>query len=83
MFTLFALLMWQLLDEQSNAVMVLSMLVMTAIVSPLIEILYKPKKRLDPSNMHKPMRTIQTMSRASEFQIISCVHNEENVPMPA
>lgn len=54
------------------------MLAITAIVSPLTEILYKPK--IGTSDKHQNMRTIQTMPRVSEFRIISCVHSEENVP---
>ncbi|KAE7996551.1 hypothetical protein FH972_001265 [Carpinus fangiana] len=55
------------------------MLAITAIVSPLTKILYKPKVRVDTWKKHEKMKAIQTMPQVSKFRIISLVHSEENV----
>ncbi|KAK7851656.1 cation/h(+) antiporter 15, partial [Quercus suber] len=68
------------IDEQTFAVLIFSSLAMTAIIAPFTGMLYKPRVRL-ASSSHKQIRlkTIQTTPRASEFRVITCLHNEENV----
>ncbi|KAI4306890.1 hypothetical protein L6164_030130 [Bauhinia variegata] len=66
-------------DESAISQLVLSMVCMTAIITPLIRILYKPNTRLERSTHRGKTRTIQSTARHSEFCIVSCVHNEVNV----
>jgi len=55
--------------------------VITAIVTPLIDLLYKHRPRvLQTASLYEGhVRTIQSIPRNTEFRIICCVHNEENV----
>ncbi|XP_028767078.1 cation/H(+) antiporter 15-like [Neltuma alba] len=72
----------KIVDDQLFAHWVFSVIGVTAIVSPLIEILYKPLTRLETlsrSRASKTIRTIQTTSRNSELLIVSCVHKEGEV----
>ncbi|KAF5453718.1 hypothetical protein F2P56_028601 [Juglans regia] len=73
------------LDDQSFFVLVSSTLAVTAFVTPLVEIFYKPQTLHEcaynnPSNNPQGLiRAIQSTPRNSKFQIICCIHNEENV----
>lgn len=72
----------QMLDIQSFSYLVLGVVLMTAIVSPLIKLVYlhRPRGVHESSNIHQGQtRTIQNTPRNTEFRIISCVHNEGNV----
>ena len=69
----------QVLDEETFTVMMLSSLTITAFIAPLTERLYKPQVRLAPNNRRRSTLTIQTTSFTSQFRVITCVHNEENV----
>ncbi|KAL0003440.1 hypothetical protein SO802_017221 [Lithocarpus litseifolius] len=68
-----------ILDEETFAVMTLSSLAITTFIAPLTEKLYKPQVRLAPNNRRRCMLTIQTTPCTSQFHVITCVHNEENV----
>lgn len=70
-----------MLDEQSYAHLVFSVLLMTSIISPFIKILYKPHARLDMSTKGGEMkiRMIQECRSNSEFRMISCVYSDSNV----
>ena len=71
--------MLQYIDEQTFAVLIFSSLAMTAIIAPFTGMLYKPRVRLASSHKQIRLKTIQTTPRASEFRVITCLHNEENV----
>ena len=70
-----------MLDEQTFSHLVLFIVVITAIVTPLVELLYKHRPRvLHASSIHEgKIRTIQNTPRNSEFRIVTCIHNEGNV----
>ncbi|XP_030949406.1 cation/H(+) antiporter 15-like, partial [Quercus lobata] len=67
------------IDEQTFAVLMFSSLAMTAIIAPFTGMLYKPRVRLASSHKQTRLKTIQTTPGASEFRVITCLHNEENV----
>ncbi|XP_042969218.1 cation/H(+) antiporter 15-like [Carya illinoinensis] len=72
------------LDDQSYFVLVSSALAMTAFVTPLVEMFYRPQTLHEwaynnPSKNPQGLRPIQNTSRNSKFPIICCIHNEENV----
>ncbi|XP_048446629.1 cation/H(+) antiporter 15-like [Pyrus x bretschneideri] len=66
----------KILTDQEFALSVFSVIVMTAIVTPLIKFLY------DPSNKYTALKrsTIQHLKRESELQILACIDNHDNVP---
>ncbi|KAL8050109.1 hypothetical protein ABFS82_06G061200 [Erythranthe guttata] len=65
-----------ILSDQEFALTVISVVGVTAIVTPLIKLLYDPMKR------HVPLkrRTIQHSKREAELRILVCIHNADNVP---
>ncbi|KAF3433334.1 hypothetical protein FNV43_RR24436 [Rhamnella rubrinervis] len=69
----------KLIDEQTYTQLVISMMVITMLVTPLIKILTKPQTRLNPSLMNRGLRTLQSMPKSSEFRVLFCVHHEESV----
>ncbi|KAK4385275.1 Cation/H(+) antiporter 15 [Sesamum angolense] len=71
--------MWRecgVLTDQEFALSVISVIGVTAIVTPLIKLLYNPSKR------HFPLkrRTIQHTKHNTEFRILVCIKDQENVP---
>ncbi|KZV43296.1 cation/H(+) antiporter 15-like [Dorcoceras hygrometricum] len=64
------------LRDQEFALCVVSVIAVTAIITPLIKVLYDPSKR------HVPLkkRTIQNSKRDAELRIVVCILNQENVP---
>jgi len=71
----------QLLDDKTYSHLVLCVVVTTAIVTPLIKLLYKHRPRVlnSSSIFDEEMRTIQNTPRNSEFRIVTCLHSEGNV----
>ncbi|KAI4306891.1 hypothetical protein L6164_030131 [Bauhinia variegata] len=69
----------KVLDEPIFSQLVLSTVGLTAIITPLIKILYQHNTRLEPSAHGRMVRTIQNTPRNSEFRIVCCVYNESNV----
>ncbi|KDO68845.1 hypothetical protein CISIN_1g042567mg [Citrus sinensis] len=68
------------IDVQTFSTLVLFNLVLTAIVTPLISIFYKPRKRLDRiSKIDNCIRTLQSTLPNSELRILCCIHHEDNV----
>ncbi|KAK9189594.1 hypothetical protein WN943_018192 [Citrus x changshan-huyou] len=68
------------IDVQTFSTLVLFYLVLTAIVTPLISIFYKPRKRLDRiSKIDNCIRTLQSTLPNSELRILCCIHHEDNV----
>ncbi|KAL5076688.1 hypothetical protein RYX36_015672 [Vicia faba] len=71
----------KILEDETFSHLVLSVLVTTGFIIPIITILYKHRPRVLKSSYiyDGQMRTIQNTSRNSEFRIVSCLHNEGNV----
>ncbi|CAK8570522.1 unnamed protein product [Lathyrus sativus] len=61
----------RILDPYSFMVMMLAIIVMTVMVSPLINAIYKPKFRF----MQSQLRTVQKLRFDMELRIVACVHN--------
>jgi hypothetical protein len=71
----------QILDDKTYSHLVLCVVVTTAIVTPLIRLLYKHRPRVlnSSSIFDEEMRTIQNTPKNSEFRIVTCLHSEGNV----
>ncbi|XP_058781890.1 cation/H(+) antiporter 15-like [Vicia villosa] len=71
----------KILDDETFSHLVISVVVTTGFITPIITILYKHRPRaLKSSHIYDgQMRTIQNSSRNSELRIITCLHNEGNV----
>lgn len=66
----------QELTEECYAMLVLSVLIVTGVVSPIVKVLYDPSKRI----LAYKRRTILHSRRNDELRILACVHGQENVP---
>lgn len=66
----------QVLGDKIFSVMVIVTLVMTAVVSPIVTLIYKPRKRLIPYKR----RTIQNSRLDAELRVLVCIHTPRNVP---
>ncbi|CAI8597383.1 unnamed protein product [Vicia faba] len=71
----------KLMDDDTYSHLVICVVVTTAVVSPLINKLYKHRHRVlnSSTNLDQQMTTIQNTSRNLEFRIVTCVHNEGHV----
>lgn len=65
-----------ILTDQEFALSVISVVGVTAVITPLIRLLYDPARRLIPLKR----RTIQHSKRESGLRIMICIHNQDNVP---
>ncbi|XP_031378492.1 cation/H(+) antiporter 15-like [Punica granatum] len=63
----------------THVILVLSNVMVTALVTPLIERLYNDCQKTNASD-RQGMKAIQTSSISAEFKIMCCVHNVDNVP---
>ncbi|KAM0002801.1 putative cation/H+ exchanger, sodium/solute symporter superfamily [Helianthus debilis subsp. tardiflorus] len=66
----------KVLDDKSFAIMVVVALVMTAIITPVVTVLYKPARRFAPYKG----RTILKTKPDSELRTLVCIHTPRNVP---
>ncbi|KAJ7968903.1 Cation/H(+) antiporter [Quillaja saponaria] len=64
----------RILNNQYFSVMVMSILIMTVMVSPIINAMYKPRNR---SEQYK-LRTIQRLRQDAELRILACIHTSRN-----
>ncbi|KAI3458480.1 hypothetical protein Pfo_015143 [Paulownia fortunei] len=64
------------LTDQEFALSVISVVGVTAIITPLIKFLYDPSKRYVPLKR----RTIQHSKRDAELRILVCIQDQDNVP---
>ncbi|MCD9638540.1 hypothetical protein HAX54_022548 [Datura stramonium] len=62
--------------DEAFVVLCISLLIATAIVTPILKSLYDPHKRYAA---HKK-RNIQHMKPYSELRVLACIHDQENVP---
>ncbi|KAF8036849.1 hypothetical protein BT93_C2540 [Corymbia citriodora subsp. variegata] len=67
------------IDRKAYTVTVLAQVIITAVVTPLIDLFYNPHKRLSGS-IRKSKRSMQTHPSNGELRILCCIHNEDNVP---
>ncbi|CAA6659004.1 unnamed protein product [Spirodela intermedia] len=63
-------------DGETFAVMVLLSVAVTALVTPLVALAYRPVRQLAPYKR----RTIQRSRPDSELRMLACVHSTRNVP---
>ncbi|CAL8126123.1 unnamed protein product [Prunus armeniaca] len=66
----------KVLTDQEFALVVISVVLITAVVTPLIRYLYDPSKQYAVTRRS----TIQHLKHESELRILACIHNQENVP---
>ncbi|XP_064953485.1 cation/H(+) antiporter 15-like [Musa acuminata AAA Group] len=66
----------EVLDDESFAVMVMTSLVMTLMVTPLVTYLHRPLRRL----VGYKRRNLQRSKPDTELRVLACVHNTRNVP---
>lgn len=66
----------KVLDNKSFAIMVMAAVLMTAVIIPIMTLIYKPARKFVPYKR----RTIQSTKPDSEFRVLACVHTPRNVP---
>ncbi|XP_057956679.1 cation/H(+) antiporter 15-like [Malania oleifera] len=65
-----------MVDEQSYTIMVISMVLTTGTISPILKLLYRPSHRY----MTHKKRTIQQSRRDAELRLLACIHHERTTP---
>ncbi|KAI4373367.1 hypothetical protein MLD38_011498 [Melastoma candidum] len=63
------------LNEECFAVMILSVVVVTGVVSPVVKLLYDPSRRY----IAYKRRTILHHGQREPLRVLACIHSEENV----
>ncbi|XP_058749817.1 cation/H(+) antiporter 15-like [Vicia villosa] len=66
----------KVLGDEIFSVMILVTIIMTAIISPIVTLIYKPRKRLIPYRK----RTMQSSRVDAELRVLVCIHAPRNVP---
>ncbi|KAJ1379161.1 Sodium/solute symporter superfamily [Sesbania bispinosa] len=66
----------KVLDDEVFSIMVIVTLIMTAVISPVVTLIYKPRKRLIPYKK----RTVQSSRLDAELRVLVCIHSPRNVP---
>ncbi|KAK3229752.1 hypothetical protein Dsin_001633 [Dipteronia sinensis] len=73
--------MFQYMDEPIYTAFVLSNVIVSAIMAPLIQIFYKPQTRLEGFDSTEICtRTVQATPLVSQLQVLCCIHCEDNIP---
>ncbi|KAK3229761.1 hypothetical protein Dsin_001642 [Dipteronia sinensis] len=73
--------MYKYVDEPTYTAFVLSNVLVSAIMAPLIQIFYKPQTRLGGSDSTEICtRTVQATPHVSQLRVLCCIHCEDNVP---
>ncbi|GAB2226141.1 hypothetical protein Droror1_Dr00021934 [Drosera rotundifolia] len=65
----------QVLDDEIFALMVVSAVFMTGIITPIVTTIYKPLRKFLPYK-----RTVQRSKPDEELRLLTCVHTPRNVP---
>ncbi|KAI4315970.1 hypothetical protein L6164_023993 [Bauhinia variegata] len=65
----------QVLNEECFSIMVLSLVLMSVILAPLVNALYDPSKRF----LAYKRRTLLHHSNDEELRILACIHNHDNM----
>ncbi|XP_009776809.1 cation/H(+) antiporter 15-like [Nicotiana tabacum] len=63
-------------DDKSFAIMVMVAIGMTAIITPIVTVIYKPARNFVPYKR----RTVQRTKLDREFRVLVCIHTTRNVP---
>ncbi|XP_050216483.1 cation/H(+) antiporter 15-like [Mercurialis annua] len=63
------------MNDEFFAIMMISMVALTGVISPLVKTLYDPSKRF----LAYRRRTIQHHRRNQELRILACIHSQDNV----
>lgn len=68
------------MDESTFVALIFANALLTAIVTPLLKILYKPQARLyiSPSSNTSKI-SLQSTLTTGEFRILCCIHSEDNI----
>ncbi|KAL5096579.1 hypothetical protein RYX36_000906 [Vicia faba] len=66
----------KVLGDEIFSVMIIVTIIMTAIISPVVTLIYKPRKRFIPYRK----RTVQSSRVDAELRVLVCVHAPRNVP---
>ncbi|XP_077214822.1 cation/H(+) antiporter 15-like [Tasmannia lanceolata] len=66
----------KILDESSFAVMVLTAVIMTGMITPVVMAVYRPTKHFLPYKH----RTIKGLKPNTELRLMACIHSPRNVP---
>ncbi|KZV21412.1 cation/H(+) antiporter 15 [Dorcoceras hygrometricum] len=66
----------ELIDKQTYSIMVVSILMFTGILAPIVKFSYKPFKRYTTQER----MTIQHIKPTSELRILACIHYQEHTP---
>ncbi|KAL5974687.1 hypothetical protein ACLOJK_031357 [Asimina triloba] len=66
----------KVLSDQSFAILIITCVLMTAVVTPLAQIFYEPSNNYASYSR----RSIQHMSPDQGFAVLACIHNQDNVP---
>ncbi|PHT58113.1 Cation/H(+) antiporter 15 [Capsicum baccatum] len=66
----------KVLDEKSFAIMVIVALGMTAVITPIVTMVYKPSKNFTPYKR----RTVQKIKLDREFRVVVSIHTPRIVP---
>ncbi|CAK9164136.1 unnamed protein product [Ilex paraguariensis] len=62
------------MTEECYAILIISMVVVTGVISPLVKVLYDPSKRY----VAYKRRTILHIRHNDELRILACVHSQDN-----
>ncbi|XP_059298439.1 cation/H(+) antiporter 15-like [Lycium ferocissimum] len=63
------------MSEENYTIMLISVVVITGVISPLVKVLYDPSRRY----IAYKRRTIMHSRENEEFRILACIHSQENV----
>lgn len=66
----------RVLDDEAFAVIVMTSLVLTSLVTPAVRYLHRPVRR----RLGYKRRTLQRSNSDAELRVLACVHNTRNVP---
>ncbi|XP_004296353.1 PREDICTED: cation/H(+) antiporter 15-like [Fragaria vesca subsp. vesca] len=75
------LMTFKMIDGQFFTQLILSALMITMIVTPIVHFSYTPQKQLQRSTRYSQARSIQSLPNSASsgtFQILCCVHSEES-----
>nr|KYP76186.1 K(+)/H(+) antiporter 13 [Cajanus cajan] len=72
---LIALKFKNVLDDECFTILVLTLVLVTGIISPLVKVLYDPSKRF----IAYKRRTIMHHKNGEQFRLLACIHNQDNV----
>jgi hypothetical protein len=64
----------QVINEECFAIMIISVVIVTGVISPLVKVLYDPSRRF----LAYKRRTILHHRRNEELRILACIHTQDN-----